>query len=95
MLNPALRVSLAAGSVLSLLESSTAHARHVYLTGDFEIAAMLRPFAPCLRGHKQVTDAYLIALAAQHYGVLVTMDRGASALAAAAGYAASVELISA
>lgn len=31
-------------------------------------------------GHKQVTDAYLAALARQHQGRLVTLDRGLAAL---------------
>lgn len=31
-------------------------------------------------GHRQVTDAYLVALAAHHRGTLVTLDRGLAAL---------------
>jgi uncharacterized protein len=31
-------------------------------------------------GHRQVTDAYLVALAAKHKGRLTTMDEGLSAL---------------
>ena len=34
-----------------------------------------------LGGHRQVTDAYLLALASAHGGVLATLDRGAAALA--------------
>jgi hypothetical protein len=34
-----------------------------------------------LRGHRQIMDAYLIALAAEHGGVLATLNRGAAALA--------------
>ncbi|MBI1353863.1 MAG: hypothetical protein GC160_05915 [Acidobacteria bacterium] len=33
-----------------------------------------------LAGHRQVTDAYLLALAIQNRGVLATLDRGALAL---------------
>jgi toxin-antitoxin system PIN domain toxin len=31
-------------------------------------------------GHRQVTDAYLVALAAKHGGVLATMDQGTAAI---------------
>ncbi len=31
-------------------------------------------------GHRQVTDAYLVALAAHHGGRLVTLDKGLAAL---------------
>ena len=95
MLNPALKTSLNAESVIALLESSTADVHHSRWTEEFGIPAMLRPFAAHLRGHKQVTDAYLVALAVRHGGILVTLDRGAAALAGAAGYAGSVELIGA
>ena len=35
-------------------------------------------------GHRQVTDAYLVALAAHHGGRLVTLDKGLAALHGAA-----------
>ncbi len=44
-----------------------------------------------LTGHRQVTDAYLLALAAAHGGVLATFDRGVQALAKLSGHA--VELL--
>lgn len=31
-------------------------------------------------GHRQITDSYLVALAAHHGGVLATLDRGLAAL---------------
>jgi toxin-antitoxin system PIN domain toxin len=93
MLNPALKTLLTAESVIVLLESSLADARHRRWTEEVDIPAMLRPFAARLGGHRQVTDAYLIALALRHGGILVTLDRGAAALASAAGHAESVELI--
>lgn len=34
-----------------------------------------------LFGHRQVTDAYLVALAASHEGILATLDRGVGAVA--------------
>jgi predicted nucleic acid-binding protein len=44
-----------------------------------------------LGGHRQVTKAYLLALASAHGGVLATLDRGAAALAR--GGQLAVELI--
>ena len=78
MLNPALKTSLAARPVIALLESSIAHVSHRLWTGESDIPAMIRPFAAHLRGHGQITDAYLIALATRHSGILVTLDRGAA-----------------
>ena len=34
-----------------------------------------------LIGHRQITDAYLLALAASHGGILATLDRGVAAVA--------------
>ena len=39
-----------------------------------------------LTGHRQVTDAYLLALAAKHEGVLATLDRGMLELARRMGH---------
>lgn len=46
---------------------------------------------PPLGGHRQVTDAYLVALATQRGGILATLDRAAAALAC--GDRAVVEMI--
>lgn len=40
-------------------------------------------FAARIRGHQQVTDAYLLGLAIQEKGVLVTFDRGMKYMAGA------------
>lgn len=39
-------------------------------------AELIAPFADRIFGHQQVTDAYLLGLAIQNDGVLVTFDRG-------------------
>ena len=46
---------------------------------------------PPLGGHRQVTDAYLVALATQRGGILATLDRATAALAS--GDCANVEMI--
>lgn len=92
MLNPALQTSLTVASVIVLLEASTGHVHHRLWADARGLPELLRPFAPCLHGHKQITDAYLIALAVRNEGLLVTLDRGAAALASAVGHTRSVEL---
>jgi toxin-antitoxin system PIN domain toxin len=42
---------------------------------------LTRPFSTRIVGHQQVTDAYLLGLAIQEGGVLVTFDRGIEYLA--------------
>jgi toxin-antitoxin system PIN domain toxin len=44
-------------------------------------AALTAPFAARIFGHQQVTDAYLLGLAVQQRGVLVTFDKGIQYLA--------------
>lgn len=45
-----------------------------------------------LQGHRQVTDAYLLALAGQRRGVLATFDRGIAQLAGEA-VSSAVEIV--
>jgi predicted nucleic acid-binding protein len=93
MLNPALRAHLSVKAVISLLEQSTSDRHHHCWSADCDVAAMLQPFGPHLRGHRQVTDAFLIGLAARHGGVLATLDGGAAELARQAGFGHAVELL--
>ncbi len=51
--------------------------RHRFWPDDLPYA-QVRPHG--VLGHKQVTDAYLAALARKHNGRLVTLDRGVAAL---------------
>lgn len=46
-------------------------------------SAVTAPFSARLLGHQQVTDAYLLGLAVEHDGILVTFDRGVKHLAGA------------
>ena len=45
-----------------------------------------------LQGHRQLTDAYLLALASRHKGVLATFDRGLRTLAAQA-FGSALEIV--
>jgi uncharacterized protein len=43
--------------------------------------ALTAPFAARIRGHQQVTGAFLLGLAIREDGILVTFDRGLKYLA--------------
>ena len=46
-----------------------------------EVSLLEAQAAPRLAGHRQVTDAYLLTLAAFHEGILATLDRSVMAVA--------------
>ncbi|MBF6083811.1 PIN domain-containing protein [Nocardia cyriacigeorgica] len=71
-----LREGQTAQTALAVLDTLTQHSRHEFwpdsLTfGDIEMRAVI--------GHRQVTDAYLAALARSRRGRLVTFDKGLAA----------------
>ena len=68
--------------VAELLLRNTAHAKHRLLNMDFGFEQVLGCCTGGLLGHRQITDAYLIATAARHQARLVTFDRGLSNLLA-------------
>jgi toxin-antitoxin system PIN domain toxin len=88
------RDSLSPADALVLLASNLAHETHDFWIEDLSVAAALGAVPRKLQGHKQVTDAYLLALAIHHHGVLATFDRGIETLAAGWGTSA-LELVSA
>ena len=61
----------------SILQAVCAHPRHHFWPDDVEY---VRLRDKGIRGHRQVTDAYLAALASAHGGVLATMDEALAAL---------------
>ena len=74
---------------LDLLSELVADARHRYLTPLLPLTEAARHFRHLL-GHQQVTDAYLLAVAAAHDAVLLTLDRR---LAPPTGSAGAVEVV--
>jgi len=72
-----LRSGMAASDAAAVLQQLTGHERHRFWPDD-------RPFdRRTLRGvvgHRQVTDAYLAALARRRRGALATLDRGLALL---------------
>lgn len=60
----------------TLLRKIAARPGHEFWTDELQPIASTAFASPALVGHRQVTDAYLLALAQHHGGVLATLDRG-------------------
>ncbi len=78
---------LDSGAAVQVLNSLTGHPRHQFWPdslayGDILLRGVL--------GHRQVTDAYLAALARHHSAKLATLDRGLAALHADVAVALAV-----
>lgn len=65
-----------------LLTLSLAHRHHRFLAQDMQIAEVISYCTGGLIGHRQVTDAYLLALAIRSKYQLVTFDSGLKELLA-------------
>jgi hypothetical protein len=80
--NPAFsRDALSPVEAVALLGENLAHPAHEFWTEGLPLPAVLKGMEPGLQGYRQLTDAYLLALANRHGGVLATFDRGLRALA--------------
>lgn len=64
-----------------ILVSLAAHAGHRFWPIAASWTSVTAPFSKRIFGHKQITDAYLLGLAVQDNGVLVTLDKGIRYLA--------------
>jgi len=80
--NPACsRDALSVAEAVVLLGENVEHSGHEFWTAGLSLPRALQPMQSALQGHGQLTDAYLLALAAEHQGVLATFDRGLRILA--------------
>ena len=68
------------GVALTLLARVTALPSHEFWPADLTLADAIGKTGSIV-GHRQVTDAYLLALARKRGGILATLDRGILALA--------------
>ena len=68
--------------VAELLLRNTAHPQHRLLPIDFGFEHVLGCCTGGLFGHRQITDAYLLACAARHNARLLTFDAGIAQLLA-------------
>ncbi len=73
---------IAMTQVAELLLRNTAHPHHRLLAMDFGFEQVLGCCSGGLFGHRQITDAYLLATAARHGAKLVTFDNGIASLLA-------------
>lgn len=81
--NPALsREALTPMHAAALLARNIeAQKKHEFWPDDLGVTATLPAFESRIQGYRQLTDAYLIALARHRRGVFATFDRGARGLA--------------
>ena len=68
--------ALSPAEALVLLARNLRHPRHAFWPDDLPLDAGLAGAIDRLQGHRQIVDAYLLALAARHGGVLATFDAG-------------------
>lgn len=69
------------GEAITILQALKGHTNYWYWEIDKSWVELTAPFAAQIRGHQQVTDAYLLGLAIQQKGVLVTFDKGVQYMA--------------
>jgi toxin-antitoxin system PIN domain toxin len=72
-----IRQGESAATATRIVSAVQAHPRHEFWPDDISYAAV--PMAGVV-GHRQVTDAYLAALARAHGGTLASFDQGLAAL---------------
>lgn len=87
---------LLAGSIVELLARTTAHPKHHYCVLDFGMQEVRSACTGGLLGHRQITDAWLLATAIRDDARLLTFDAGiASLLATPAERARHIALLQA
>lgn len=67
---------------LTLLNRVTTLPEHKFWPADLALSDAIAKLEPIV-GHRQITDAYLLALARSRRGILATLDRGTLSLAGA------------
>ena len=80
--NPAFsRDALSPIEALALLGENLAHPAHEFWNCGLQLPPAVKAMEGRLQGYKQLTDAYLLALAHRRKGVLASFDRGLRTLA--------------
>ena len=91
--NPAFsRDALSPTEALALIGENLAHPAHQFWTESLQLPPAVKVMEPRLQGYRQLTDAYLLALAHRRKGVLATFDRGLRTLAGDE-FSGSVEVV--
>jgi uncharacterized protein len=65
---------------IALLEENTGTPHHEFWPDNIQYAEAVEPLLSKLKGHQQITDAYLLGLAMHRKGKLATFDRSIAAL---------------
>ena len=79
--NPAFsRDAVTPKEAVNLLAANVRHKSHQFWGDEIDFVTAVWPSVGRLRGHQQVTDAYLLGLARHKKGKLGTMDRAAAEL---------------
>jgi len=74
--NPAFsRDAVTPKEAMDILAANMRHKAHQFWADEIDLVTAAWPYAERLRGHQQVTDAYLLGLARHKKGKLGTMDR--------------------
>ena len=73
---PAYKIRPSIEETMELLHQALALPRHQFWPADLNFHDAMILLDATLVGYRQVTDAYLLALAIHHKGRLVTLDRG-------------------
>lgn len=90
--NPAFSAdALTPKQALAVLDANIQHENHHFWADDLSMPDVFRRAKGNIAGHRQVTDAYLIALAANHRAAFATFDAALKAFASDT----TVEVISA
>jgi len=80
--NPAFsRDALAPADAVALLRDNMNHPGHEFWTENLQLVAAVQAVEGSLRGYRQLTDAYLLALASRRKGILASFDRNLASLA--------------
>jgi uncharacterized protein len=91
--NPAFsRDALSPVDALALLGENLVHPGHEFWSDSLQLPTAVKGIETRLQGYKQLTDAYLLALAHRRKGVLATFDRGLRVLAGD-GFLGSLEVV--
>jgi len=79
--NPAFsRDAVSPAEASRLLAANLKHKQHRFKSADLSVPQALAQFGARIVGHRQVADAYLLALALRHRCRLATFDSGVLAL---------------
>ncbi|MGH9379313.1 MAG: TA system VapC family ribonuclease toxin [Thermoanaerobaculia bacterium] len=91
--NPAFsRDALSPAAAVALLAENLRHPRHQFWDESLQVPKAVEGMERSLQGYRQLTDAYLLALAHHRKGVLATFDGGLRTLAGKA-FESAVEVI--